>query len=191
MPPSGNWKENWYQTTGQGGGVSTADFILATLPETKTNGSVLHALGVWGPWQLIKLDKSNNELYPSPVYWGLRTLREGFLSDVLETTPNILKSNSYSGGYNARVIAMKEENKISLLGINRSTEPTIIHVQWLGSPPQSNESTMRFTTGKETDDNDDNNKKKVIMQTHVLQNAPNKSNSYLCVPANSVFSVVF
>lgn len=190
-PPSGQWQDRWYEATGQGGAISSADFILTLLPNKSTNGAIWHALGVRGPWQLIRWDKSDNTLYPSPVYWGLRTLREGFLKDIVEARPNMLKIGDYAGGYGIHLVAMKADDKISLLGINRSNQPVEINANWLSGQPKNTNAVLRYTSASNQDDNDDTHKDRVVMHIQILQRVTHESKSNLCIPANSVFSIIF
>jgi alpha-L-arabinofuranosidase len=194
LPKTGQWQENWHEASGQSGAISTADFILNLIPDKRVNGAVWHSLGVLGPWQLIRVNQSTKDLYPSPVYWAMRTIREAYLQDVIEVSPNLVKGNQYVGGYELRLVAMKSPNKVSLLGVNRSDKPAQVIVNWQGLVAKHN-GEMRVTTMQNfdatNDDNDDQHPQKITMQTLLIEGMVNKSFSSLCVPAHAVFSYQF
>jgi len=190
-PLVGPWNDRWYEATGQGGAISSADYILSVLPDEKIRGATWHSLGVLGPWQLIRWDKKQNTLYPSPVYWGMRSLRDAFLTDTLEISPAIQTGGGYKGGYSMRLVAMKGDGKLSLLGINRSNQPVMIKSNWLGKLSTNSTITMRYTSASPENDNDDTNKTRVVMKTTQLKGFTTATKQSICVPANAVFSVVF
>ena len=190
-PLVGPWNDRWYEATGQGGAISSADYILSVLPDEKIRGATWHSLGVLGPWQLIHWDKKENTLYPSPVYWGMRTLRDAFLTDTLEISPAIQTGGGYRGGYSMRLVAMQGDGKLSLLGINRSNRPVMINTNWLGKLSTGSTITMRYTSALPEIDNDDTNKTRVVMKTTQLKGPNTATKLSICVPANAVFSVIF
>jgi hypothetical protein len=191
QPKFGNWKDQWYEATSQGGAISSSDFVLALIPNSSVKGAVWHALGTLGPWQLFRYDKLTNTLYPSPVYWGLRVLREGYLKDVVQTQPSIKYGYGYPGGYDLRLVAMKEPGKMSLLGVNRSNHPVSIRVIWQNEKPKNTKATLRYTTAASNTDNNDQEKNLVTMKTEVINSMNSDKSSQACLPENAVFSIVF
>jgi alpha-L-arabinofuranosidase len=188
--PNGRWEDNWYQASGSLGAVSASDFLLMTLNIPEVATSVWHALGTTGPWQLIHRNPANDSLYPSATYWGLRTLREGFLNQTISVTPALNTSKEYLGGYSYRVSAMQGANKaFSLLGVNRSKTPMNFTFSL------TNKSAFYITKINSTTfdpagaDNDAANPNKFRMLT-LAPGATSVSQFNICVPAFSVFSLL-
>ncbi|MBV5336470.1 MAG: hypothetical protein J0653_00185, partial [Deltaproteobacteria bacterium] len=73
VPKVGVWRDNWYQATSLGGSISSVDFLITMMNTNAAAAANWHALGNSGPWNLIRVSKVDDKLYPSPVYWGLRT----------------------------------------------------------------------------------------------------------------------
>jgi hypothetical protein len=103
----------------------------------------------------------------------------------------MLKIGDYAGGYGIHLVAMKADDKISLLGINRSNQPVEINANWLSGQPKNTNAVLRYTSASNQDDNDDTHKDRVVMHIQILQRVTHESKSNLCIPANSVFSIIF
>lgn len=192
VPKDGDWKKNWYQATGLGGAISTSDFILTLIPDQRVSSAVWHSLGTMGPWQLIRQSQHDDKLYPSPVYWGMLTLRKAFLQDVIAVEPNKIKGH-YHGGYDQHFSAMKSHDSKSFLGVNRSNKPMKATITWLGDSIHLAAGYLRITNQNdvsEIDDNDDAHQNRVTMKTHYLPHVVKQNKSKLCIPARSIFSLV-
>jgi alpha-L-arabinofuranosidase len=196
QPANGRWENNWYQATGLGGAISSADFLLAMLTNGQVASANWHALSTEGPWQLIRWNRSNDQLYPSPVYWGLRALRDGYLDQVVTTKykASPINNSDYSGGYDVRVVGMKQTNdqRVSVLGINRKDVPLRLRIQWIGGKNRpAGEGVLRTVSGQSvSDDNTNDQPFKLQMETEKQLVLPARKQSFWCVPARSVFSVV-
>ena len=189
-----NWSDYWYQSTGLGGAISTADFLIEAIKNDNVRVAQWHALSAYGPWKLIKLDEANNELYPGPVYWGLRVLREAFLKNAIKVEYQHSLSAAYSGGYDLNIIAMMSDDKSrhSLLGVNRKTRSQRIHLHWVDSPVNTGSLVSRWITSEsKNDDNDDESKSLITMKTQTETVAKGETDIQVCVPKNAVFSFEF
>lgn len=191
MPKTGDWRINWYQASGSGGGVSAADFVLMAMNRSDIAGAMWHALGVRGPWQLFHWNRKDDSVYPSAVYWSLRALREGFLSDSIAVTPALVPGKSYAGGYDMRLVAMKgKTGNISLMGVNRSADARAIRLELKGMPWRS--AGMRMAVAQadaKGSDNTDEQPGRFGMKTSTgtfVTAAPTP----VCIPARSAFSIV-
>lgn len=193
IPVSGEWKSNWSQATGLGGAISTADFLLTLMRNPQVAAANWHALGISGPWQLIRLDKKRDRLYPSPVYWGMRTIREGYLDHVVSTVYTQPSSISYSGGYDFKLVGMttKDGKSVSVLGINRNIKPINIHIKWTGGSRKAGIGILKIVTGNSTDeDNTDTFPDKIIIKKNDRLMQSNRSTSSWCIPGQSIFSII-
>lgn len=195
VPAVGDWKVNWYQGAGILGAVSAADFLISLVPNPQVAAANWHALGIYGPWQLIRKNETSGALYPSPTYFGLRTLREAYLDDVVSTlykSPAAL--SSYSGGYDFRAVAMTSTDKktASVLGINRSPNPLRVRIMWSGNVARATgDGVMRLTSSPDkTADNSDAKQDLVKMLTSTQKLTAGRKESSWCVPPQAVFSVV-
>lgn len=189
QPLIGKWEDRWYEGNSLGGALSSADFMLAIIPDPMVEASNWHALGVEGPWQLFRWNRQQNTVYPNPVYWGLRTLREALLDKVVQTAYEGKVDGSYAGGYDLRLVAMRsaDQSQRSLLGVNRSGKPLKLVLNWQDGK-SATDSQWRVVTSKgEEDDNTDATPRKVTMQKTGLDK---KDAGFVCVPPKSVFSVV-
>ena len=192
---TGRWESYWYQGTSVGGALSTADFLLSMLGNKQVAAANWHALGAAGPWQLVRWDSNRDLLYPSPVYWGLRTLREAYLDNVVQTRYNQPSGVTYPSGYNygIRMVGMAAKNgqAASVLGINRNEQPYKLRLVWTGEPRKAGSWLMRTVSGASTsEDNTDIEPQKVTMKTISQDLPPARSASVWCVPAHAVFSIV-
>lgn len=192
-PVTGNWDINWNQATGLGGAISSADFLLSIIGNSQVAAANWHALGVLGPWQLIRWNKVQDTLYPSPVYWGLRTLREGYLDHVVKTSFSQPLNIGYSGGYDIKIVGMKSADGqfSSVLGINRNNRPYQLRITWSGGLRKAGEGVLRTITGGDMlEDNNDSYPQKIVMKANTKTLASARSVSTWCIPAHSVFSIV-
>lgn len=192
-PPKGSkakWQDNWYQASGLGGAVSTADFLLALMPMNNVVAANWHALATQGPWQLVRRDPGSGRLYASPVYWGLRVLRDAYLDDVVKLEYQSAHTTKYA--YDQRLVAMRgADGKVSVLGVNRAQQPVSLDIDWAGARRAAGNAQLRFITSDSTStDNDAAQPRKVEMQTQAASVAADRKRSSWCVPARSVFSVV-
>lgn len=193
VPKEGDWRDNWYMATSLGGAISSVDFLLALMNNSQVAGSNWHALGNSGPWNLIRVSKLDNKLYPSPVYWGLRTAREAYLDNLVQVKYTAPKASSgYSGGYDLKLVGMSASNgsSASVIGINRASEPYLVTINWSAGQRPAGTGTLRTTTAASTaTDNTDKAPNAVSMASSQKQLAARSSSSW-CVPAQSVFSIV-
>ncbi|WP_139168792.1 MULTISPECIES: hypothetical protein [unclassified Duganella] len=193
VPKVGEWRDNWYMATSLGGAISSVDFLLALMGNNQVASSNWHALGNAGPWNLIRVSKLDNKLYPSPVYWGLRTAREAYLDNLVQVKYTVPKSTSgYSGGYDVKLVGMSATggNSASVIGVNRGTEPYLVTINWSAGKRNAGTATLRTTTAASAaTDNTDNAPNAVTMASSQKQLASRTSSSW-CVPAQSVFSIV-
>lgn len=191
IPASGDWEKNWYQASGSAGGMSSADFILMSMVNPNIDGAMWHTISATGPWQLFHLNKINDSVYPSAVYWTLRTLREGFLDDIVKVTPSMIASKSYAGGYDMRLIAMKNSlGQISLMGVNRSAYAKAINLEIKGiSFDKSKTKVSIMQADEKGNDNIDSDQNRFRMKT-VSTNYSSIKPSSFCIPPNATFSIV-
>lgn len=195
-PPKGSkarWQDNWYQASGLGGAISTADFMLAMMPMSNVVAANWHALATQSPWQLVRRDPATSRLFPSPVYWGLRVLRDAYLDDVVKLDYQPTKETKYTGGYDQRLVAMRgADGKVSVLGMNRAQQPVLLDIDWApGARRAAGRAQLRFITAESNRvDNDVEQPRKVEMQTQAASLAADRKRSSWCVPARSVFSIV-
>jgi hypothetical protein len=185
MPPSGRWEDRWHEASGSGGGVAAADFVLAMMSRPHVQAAMWHELGAQGPWQLFRWQRNGDSVYPSAVYWALRTVRDAFLEDVVEVQPSMIKGGDYRGGYAVRLIAMRDrQGRLSLLGVNRSSSPVLLDVATTarreGARRISRFVADEFGSDTPTDDPD-------RFKPLVEKAAPGKSP--LCLEGRAVFTV--
>jgi alpha-L-arabinofuranosidase len=191
MPKTGDWRINWYQASGSGGGVSAADFVLMAINRNDIAGAMWHALGVRGPWQLFHWNQHDDSVYPSAVYWSLRALREGFLTDTIAVKPALIPGNSYAGGYDLRLVAMKgKSGQISLMGVNRSADARPIRLEVNGQPLRTTGMRMAVAQadvngGDNTDENPGRFGMRTLSGTYYAS-----ATVPVCIPARSAFSIV-
>lgn len=193
IPARGEWKTNWFQATGLGGAIASSDFLLTLMTNTQVAAANWHALGLSGPWQLIRLNKEHDQLYPSPVYWGLRAIREAYLDHVVSTRYRQPSATSYSGGYDLKLLGMVDADAkhVSVLGINRNTAPLVLNIRWTGGPRKAGVGKLKVVSGNSmADDNTDLAPQKITMKSIFKEMAPSRSTSNWCVPGQSVFSIL-
>jgi hypothetical protein len=191
IPKTGDWSVNWYQASGSGGALSTADFMLMLMTEDKVSGAMWHTISVTGPWQLFHLNNSNDSIYPSATYWSLRTLRSAFLTDVVEVTPALKSSSEYTGGYDTRLVAMTNKlGNISLMGVNRSTHTKAITVNISGAAITNTSAQINIMQSDSAGhDNSDSQPNRFIMNTSTTS-GPITNPSVICIPPKSTFSIL-
>ncbi len=192
MPATGPWQNNWYQGSGTGGGLSTADFLLMSMTDPNVIGTEWQTLATMGPWELIHKDAATNTVYPSGVYWAARTLREGFLNDVVQVSPATVSGTSYYGGYDIRMVAMKNSTgNTSLMGVNRSGIARVLTLKTKGIPPGTVKMEVAVTQGDQIGtDNIDTNQNKFYMKTATYNYSPVTSAPGVCIPPYSTFSII-
>lgn len=193
IPKFGDWSTNWYQASGSGGALSTADFTLMLMKEPVVAGAMWHTISATGPWQLFHLNKSDFSLYPSAVYWSLRTLREGFLTHAIEVTPDLVPGKAYTGGYDIRLVAMKNDHgTISLMGVNRSVHAKAINLKIKSAVFKNAETSLMIMQGDEAEtDNTDAQPTRFKMDSLAGKySSANTDSSIFCIPPKSTFSIV-
>jgi Alpha-L-arabinofuranosidase len=185
-----NWADDWYKASGSIGAISTADFIISIAKVSYINVAAWHSLGVSGPWQLFHYSIPTNQVYPSAVYWALRTLREGLLTSRVSVTPEKLITD-FSYGYGVNLLAMKNAaGELSLVGINRSPKPLLMTIA-VENSDDSVEKTINYNyviADEAGSDNTDDAREKIVMQTSSVVTSdplPEK----ICISPRSVFSV--
>ena len=191
MPIVGNWEKNWYLASGSGGAISTADFTLMSMANPNIEGAMWHTISARGPWQLFHLNNKDDSVYPSAVYWSLRTLQEGFLEDIVEVTPALVKGTSYKGGYDMRLVAMQNKlGQISLMGVNRNAGVKALNIKIKNvnfDRAKTSISTMQADVVGT--DNTEENQNKFQMRTS-FGNYSSITPSLICIPPRSTFSIV-
>lgn len=190
---STNWSDYWYQGTGLGGAISTSDFIVSAISNPDVAQAAWHALSAYGPWKLIKVDETSKELYPSPIYWGLRVLRDAYLDHAVAIQYNQPESVSYGAGYDINMVAMVSDDgaQMSVLGVNRNPKPIKMTLHWDSPISAAESSTKRWITSNSTDDdNNDADKQKILMKKEELGLERGATDTVVCMPAHSVFSMV-
>lgn len=190
MPLSGKWRDNWDQATNLGGAISTSDFILALIDVESVRAANWHALGLSGPWKLFDVNTKNGTLYPTPVYWGMRVLREAILLDSVSVKYNDSYKSIYSGNYSIRLVATttKDRSKISVLGVNRSPfHRKISFARSDTSAKTISEGYILEISGESLDSqNTTEQPGKILMKKRAIP----KSNEYACISPLSVFAIV-
>ncbi len=191
MPATGPWQNNWYQASGTGGGLSTADFLLMSLTDPNVIGAQWQSLASVSPWELIHVDPANDSVYPSGVYWATRTLREGFLDDVVQVSPSMIAGTSYYG-YDIRMVAMKNSTgNTSLMGVNRSGIARVLTLKAQGIPPGTVKMEVAVTQGDQVGtDNTDSAQNKFFMKTSTYNYSPVTASPGVCIPPYSTFSII-
>lgn len=194
MPQGGNWKSNWYQATGIGGAISSVDFLMSLISQPIVAAGNWHALGLAGPWQLIRVNDSSDSLYASPVYWGMLAAREAFLDNLVSATYRAPESKpTYAGGYDVKMIGMAsaDNSAVSIIGVNRNPRPYKIKVIWSGHMRNSGEGTLRTVSSPDPNaDNTDAAQTAITMLKSVQVTPAGRTSSNWCVPAQSVFSIL-
>lgn len=189
--PYGPWKDNWYQASGGWGGLSAADFILMTMDMPQVEFSSWHSMFVTGPWQLFRWNKKADLVYPSAAYWAMRSIREGYLEDVVATKPSIVKGGDYAGGYQLRLVGMKDrEGKVSLMGVNRARTPIAIKVDPGAKRFAGREGGLiMFTSDPSGADNSDAEPYRYQIERKKFH--VDESGNSICIPALTSFSVIY
>lgn len=193
VPSTGSWSTNWYQATGIGGAISAVDFLMALANQPQVASGNWHALGLSGPWQLIRVNKTTDALYPSPVYWALLTAREAFLDNLVTTKYTVPDKASYSGGYDVKMIGMAstDGSVASVIGINRNPVPYKVVVSWSGTLRKAGTGVLRTVSSADLKaDNTDSAPTEVSMLTSSRSVVGGRATSTYCVPAQAVFSIV-
>ena len=184
------WSDDWYKASGSIGAISTADFIISIAKVPYISVAAWHALSVNGPWQLFHYSVPTNQVYPSAVYWALRTLREGLLTSRIAVTPEKLISD-FAYGYGINLLAMKNaDGEVSLVGINRSATPVLatLSVENSNASEEKSISYNYFTADEVGSDNTENDREKFTMQTRTVVTSDSLPEK-VCIFPRSVFSV--
>lgn len=192
MPAVGPWSNNWYQASGSIGALSTADFTLMAMTDPNIAGATWQTMAVMGPWQLFHMNSTTHALYPSAVYSAVRTLREGFLTQLIQVNPSIVAGTSYGGGYDIRMVAMKNATgNTSLMGVNRSGIARVLSLKTQGIPPGTVKMEVAIMQGDQAgSDNVDNAPNKYMMKTSTYNYSPVTSAPGVCIPPYSTFSII-
>lgn len=188
VPETGDWSQNWHQATNIGGAISSADFILNIIKDERIAGANWHALGLSGPWQLFRLDRKTDHVYPSPVYWGLLTLRKSMQDNLVHTDFKDHRKPFYSGGYDTNIISTisKKGDLIGILGINRSPTYRKFIINLNSRTKKFGTGSLQLTSGKTSDtDNTDIAQSAITMLTTTI----NPEETSHCIPPFSVFSI--
>lgn len=187
----GAWSDNWYQASGGWGGLSAADFILMTMDMPQVEFVSWHSMFVTGPWQLFKWNKKADLVYPSAAYWAMRSIREGYLEDVVATKPSIVNGGDYAGGYQLRLVGMKDrEGKVSVMGVNRARTPVAIKVDPGTKRFAGREGDLiMFTSDPSGADNSDAEPYRYQIERRKFH--VDESGSSICIPALTSFSVIY
>jgi alpha-N-arabinofuranosidase len=187
IPKVGNWENNWYQASGSGGALSSADYILSLLNDQTIAGAMWHSIAVESPWQLFHLNKENDSIYPSAVYWGLRVLRDGFLTDSIKVDPAFLKGKSYISGYDVRLNAMKNaKGDVSILGVNRG-EDRWVKIRMDALTMDRKAFNLSYLQADEI--GNDNTAESPMKFQPKYYKSTFKNDEMMCIPARSVFSI--
>lgn len=124
-------KNNWPQTADMNAAISVADMVIASTQLPGVKGMFVHGLHASkGPWPLLN-KQADGKIVPSPVYWGLRMLREAMLDEALATRVESANQSHYDGGYDLRavVLANKPRTQYALWMINRAPVDLQISLQ--------------------------------------------------------------
>ncbi|MDR3390215.1 MAG: hypothetical protein P4L77_00630 [Sulfuriferula sp.] len=189
-----NWKSHWPETTNLEGALAVADFAIGLTQFPQVAGTMFHALGgAISPWPLIKENAQNGTLYPSAVYWALRTLREGMLDIVLPTTNYSNNDSGYAGGYDVRAVVMTDRTKshYSIWSVNRAdtSKDVKLLIPQLANRTMKIEHTYIGGMAK-TSANTDSNMNMISQQKKYYALTFDKDgNAVIALPANSVSSI--
>lgn len=191
VPTTGNWEDYWYLASGSFGALSAADFDLMAMNDSNISGAMWHTISANGPWQLFHLNRTNDTVYPSATYWGMRALRPGFLTDTVEVTPALNASTEYWGGYDTRLVAMTNKSgNVSLMGVNRSAHAKAITLNITGKTFTQAPAQINVMQGNASGaDNSDAQPNLVQMQT-VNATYSSATPFIVCIPPFSTFSIV-
>jgi alpha-N-arabinofuranosidase len=189
IPPIGKWEDNWYLASGSSGAISSADYVLSLINNKTIAGAMWHSIATESPWQLFHLNKSNDVIYPSAVYWSLRVIRDGFLDRSVEVKPALIKGDSYVGGYDIRFVAMNsKDGNVSLLGVNRGAERKIkLRFDDVGSVDKLYK--MSFTQADERG-NQNTDQQPSLFKIQSYSDSI-EIDGFICLPSKSVFSISF
>lgn len=189
--PLGKWEANWYQASGGWGGVSAADFILMLTGMTVVDHATWHAISVSGPWQLFRWNKNADLVYPSAAYWAMRAIREGYLENVVMTTPELIEGRGYGSSYRLRLVGMSDANgRVSLLGVNRSQAAVAVRVMPMAKGMAGRKvQTVSFSSDIAGADNSDAEPYRYQISRGNF--SASASGDVLCIPALTAFSVAY
>lgn len=186
----GRWESNWYQASGGWGGISAADFVLMLTTMPIVEYASWHSISVSGPWQLFRWNRSADLIYPSATYWALRAVRDGYLDDVVDTQPAVVRGGDYEGGYRLRLVGMRDAaGRASLLGVNRSRKAVLIHVEPGQTYVGQEVETAFFTSDPTGADNSDTEPYRYQIQRGKFRAAA--TGDVVCVPPLTAFSVLY
>ncbi len=141
-------------TSGLGGALSSADFLIAMAQIPEVRGTAIQALNGVGR-QIFDIDDHGNPK-PLPIYWSLRLLSDRHEGKVLDTSTSGPSKSGYPGGYDVRATALTaDKNSLNVWLINRASTTTTVEIDY---PPFSNRKvsvTHRYMAGKENVPADD------------------------------------
>ncbi|TAK80020.1 MAG: hypothetical protein EPO12_09250 [Aquabacterium sp.] len=190
QPLIGRWEDNWAEATNLDGALSTADFQLAVIADPRVVGANLHTISTEGPWQLFRWQKQGDRVYPSPVYWALRTLREGMQDKLVRIEPALVPGRGYHAGYDARLVATASAQGSSVMGVNRSGQALELVIDWQGYVPRTTQAELRWITGAKDANNTDEAPDRVRMLSRQVELPAGRTRSTWCIPERAVFSIV-
>lgn len=189
-----DWKRQWWKTTNLEAALGMGDFIIGLTQVPEVQGAMLHALGgATGPWPLFQRQTQTGMLYPSAVYWALRTLREGMLDTVLQTTTNSTNESGYPGGYDVRAVVMMDHTgaKYGLWMVNRANTPQKLNIALPQLAGKTFQAQLSFVGGmnKDATNTDDNMQRVTQQKSSYKLNFDVSGNAIIALPPNSVSSL--
>ncbi|MBM5574877.1 hypothetical protein [Deefgea sp. CFH1-16] len=187
--PTGDWKDNWYQASGSGGAISTADYVLSLINDRSVAGAMWHSIAVESPWQLFHLDRAKDSIYPSGVYFGLLVLRNGFLDTSVLIKPSKITTYAYSPQQDLNMAAMKNSAGLnSILGVNRGAARLVKFKDLTGNIVLRNPVIEYMSADSSYSDNTDENKSRVSITSSAIKAV---GQEYVCIPSRSVFNIKY
>lgn len=109
-------------TSGIGGAVASADFVLGALRRPAIQAAFWHAVGggVW--WDLF--EPGPGALMPTPAYHAFRLLREHLAGAVMDCEVRSSDGGTYAGGYDVNATALQDApHHWTVLVANRAPDP--------------------------------------------------------------------
>ncbi|KPC51823.1 hypothetical protein [Amantichitinum ursilacus] len=191
FPADNKWDGKLALASGGQGALSTADWILTAAQTPYIEGMNWHAIETGAAWRLFQYVPAANgkpaQVFPLPVYWGQRTLRDAWLDDLIKVTPAVTgRVANYSYGLRMAAMRSNDHSQTSLLGVNRSTQPVLLQLKW---PVAASKLNMLSTAvGERTAMNTPDAPNAITQKQSQISVAANQP-TMVCVPAMSVFSL--
>jgi len=194
-PSSPTWQQQWRTTTNLDGALSLADFLIGMTQLPEVQGVFMHTLGgAAGPWQLFQQRVSDKSLYPSVAYWVLRTLREGMLDTVLQTSTVSPNNSAYTGGYDIRATVMTDPKSgdYSLWVVNRAhvKQAMRVYVPPLAKITVFAQDTFVASSDETASNNDDNPQNVMPLKISFRLHFDSTGMANIVLPPNSVSSIL-